>query len=237
MNIKCGAIGLRTAFPSLHRRRSGVQCAVDANNWLALHHSIDSMTFSHRAYLATKDLLRRTPDINVRTTGSQPTGSTPLHFACSGSDIGFHMLEVVIELLDQRADIEAKEANDNTPLLLAAGTGVTDVCDVLWRRGANMRAENVDGKGAWQKAGGSSPSCADWLLKHGAHKTYSTVSSRTRHSVGHSREARYAATTSWSSPYGRQSGPLFRGKGAKGTGRGSQPTSSSKGSQARSSRG
>ena len=56
----------------------------DDNGWTPLHHALDSMTFSPmRAYSAAEALINATPEenLNEQTTGSQPTGFAPLHFA------------------------------------------------------------------------------------------------------------------------------------------------------------
>ena len=47
-----------------------------------------------------------------------------LHFACDGSDKKFKgKLGLLKQLLERSADIDAKEAKGNTPLLVAAGQG------------------------------------------------------------------------------------------------------------------
>ncbi len=39
---------------------------------------------------------------------------TTLYFACDGSDLGFHKVEIVKQLLAARAEIEATDAKDST---------------------------------------------------------------------------------------------------------------------------
>ena len=198
----------------------------DDNGWLPLHHAVDSMTFSQNAFYATLGLIRltRPENINAKTTGSQPHGYTPLHMACDGSDVALSKVEVVKSLLDAHADIEAVDSQRNTPFLLAAPSGLMDVCELLHDRGANINATQIRGMGAWEKASGSSTSVAAWLLSIGAIKTHTTEARRTRGAhVSQSRAFRYASTVSSSSPYSK-------GGGGKGKMRLSQNNGNGKGS-------
>ena len=68
--------------------------------------------------------------------------------ACNGSDVSFSKAALVDELLLYRANIEATDPGGNTPLLLAAGTGLTDVVKRLIEHGANVHATNARGVGA-----------------------------------------------------------------------------------------
>ena len=185
----------------------------DPNGWLPLHHATDSITFSSRAAAAARALIPLTTDLNKQTTGSQPTGYTPLHFACDGSDATFAAAEIAGMLLEYHADVDARDSKDNTPLLLAAGSGVTDVCQVLVHAGCNIKATNINGQGAKEKAWGCSPSLANWLEELGAPDTRGS-SGRTRTGCSDSRQARNDSTLSPHSPYGRGGGK----KGSKGGG-------------------
>ncbi len=187
---------------------------VDDNGWTPLHHALDSMTFSERAGHVARALINDGPNVvHVATTGSQPNKYTPLHFACDGSDLVFGSAGVVAMLLDAESDIEARGGKENTPLLIAAGAGLTDVCKVLVQRGADICATNYQKKSCWQKARGSSPSLADYLASVNALQTEASGSGRTRTGIGQAREARYAATTSWSSNYSYGGGWGWRGSG------------------------
>ena len=100
--------------------------------------------------------MRFTPDkaINAKTTDSQPTpGFMALHFACDGSDKKLKgKLGLLKQLLERSADIDAKDAKGSTPLLVAAGQGLTDACEVLIETGCDKFAVDNDSKGAIEKA-------------------------------------------------------------------------------------
>ena len=175
----------------------------DKNGWTPLHHAIDSMTFSMRARHSAISLATCTPDsaLEAATTGHQPPGWTALHFACEGSDVGLKKLDVVKILLGRRANVEARDAKGNTPLLLAAGTGLTDVCTTLLDSGADKDVTNINDHGAYRIADGCSRTLAEILLARGCPETHSQKSGRTRQGMSQSRLLRGSMTTSASSGY------------------------------------
>ena len=67
-------------------------------------------------------------------------GWTPLHYAASGNDASATRL-----LLDLNAHVDARAANGNTPLMMAAGFGSIDAADVLVRHGADVSLKNKAG--------------------------------------------------------------------------------------------
>ena len=178
---------------------------VDAAGWTPLMHAADAITYCSRAVQVTKDaLLVLSPStlmITAKSTGSQPTGWTALHFACDGSDRDFQKAEIVAKLLEARADVNSREAKGNTPLLVAAGSGLTDVCEVLIFGGADREAINDRLAGAVERAEGCSPSLATYLRSRGVPDTDSRSSGRTRTGVSDNRAARYALTTSTTSRF------------------------------------
>ena len=95
------------------------------------------------------------------------------------------------ELIDRKADLELRDAKDNTPLLLASGVGITDICEILVDGGADVNATNYKGKSCWQKSDGSSTDTNNAMVAAGAPKTYSAASGQTRSGVGSQRQARY----------------------------------------------
>ena len=135
-----------------------------------------------------------TKDINRATRGSMPRGATPLHMACNGSDVDFQKLTIVQALLTQRANLEAEDAGGRTPLLHAAGTGLTGVVGLLIAARANIHATNSRGVGALQMARGSSRTTARLLEDAGCEST-SGESGRTRKTTNPSRAARYATSS------------------------------------------
>ena len=76
--------------------------------------------------------------LNLATTGSQPRGWTCLHFLCDGSDKSFERAWLVDYLLRHKAELEAKCSQGNTPLMLAAATGLDDHVGVLRVYGADL---------------------------------------------------------------------------------------------------
>ena len=66
---------------------------------------------------------------------------TPLHLAAENGH-----LSVVEYLVNQKADINAKEQNDCAPLHLAARNGHLNVVEYLINQKADINAKNKDGK-------------------------------------------------------------------------------------------
>ena len=109
--------------------------------------------------------------MNRGTEGKQPEGYTCLHFACDGSDKEFKRKDIVEKLLENKAELEARDAKGNTPLLTAAGTGVSDLVELLISRRADVNAVNNRGLGALQKAQNHSGDVSRILKDAGARKT------------------------------------------------------------------
>ena len=190
----------------------------DANGWSAVHHAVDSMTFSARAEHAARVLAMCTPVsvLDAKTTGTRPAGFTVLHLLCDGSDVNFSKASVVELLLARKVDMEAKDPKGNTALLMAAATGLTDVCDVLLDSGADKDVYNDNGHGVWQKGYDCSKTFGKHLLKRGCPKWWSYNSGRTREGDGQGRMCRHAMTTSANSLYTSNSVAKSFGKGRKG---------------------
>ena len=81
-----------------------------------------------------------------------------MHFACDGSGRNYNNTRLVHELIKCRVPIEAKDAQGNTPYLLAAGQGLTDVVLLLLQAGTYKNETNFSGVGALQRAWYSSTS-------------------------------------------------------------------------------
>ena len=114
-------------------------------------------------------LVEQTPPhvINAHTTGSQPSGYTCLHFACDGSDKKFARARLVEALLERGATVESRDDKGNTAFLLASGTGVTDVVQVLVHAKADVNVKNDRSLGCMQSAKRCSGSTADALAQAG----------------------------------------------------------------------
>ena len=166
-------------------------------------HAIDTMTLSARAMHAARALATCTPDSvwEAATTGEQPPGYTALHLACDGSDTNLDKLAVVKILLERKVNLEARDAKGNTPLLIAAGTGLTEVCQSLLDYGADKDVKNINDHGAYQNAFFSSLELDTVLLDRGCPYTWSYKKGRTRTGVCEGRRLRETMTTSATSGY------------------------------------
>ena len=142
---------------------------VDVFGWSALHHAIDSSSFSMRAGNAALDLIPLTPRsiINHAITGRICRGFTCLHLAVDGSDKTFLKGKLVKELLEAKAALEDRTEGGVTPFLLACGTGVVDVASVLCHAGADITAVDHNNKTGMQRAVSSSLSMRQMLQASG----------------------------------------------------------------------
>ena len=109
--------------------------------------------------------------IKFKTMGEKAHSYTALHFCCDGSDVNYRRAAQVRLLSEKRADVDPGDGNGNTPFLLAAGTGLADVCEILIDHGAYIHAEGKEGKGALQRAKGNSTAVREVLLRAGCHMT------------------------------------------------------------------
>jgi Ankyrin repeats (3 copies) len=87
-----------------------------------------------------KQLVKQGADPNAQ---SGVNGWTPLQHA-----IHKQQKASVIALLDAGADANARGRNGETPLMMAAGYGYTDILQVLLNRGADPKLETKDGTNA-----------------------------------------------------------------------------------------
>ena len=124
------------------------------DGWLALHHAIDSTVFWSQGIKVVRGLIEMMPveRLRAKTLGGHARGYTAMHLAASGSDKNRQRWEIVELLLQKRVEANAKTPTGNTPLLLAAGTGVIDVMKVLVSGRADLNAVDNEGKSALDKA-------------------------------------------------------------------------------------
>ena len=167
---------------------------VDDQGWSGLIHAANASQYCLRAALAAR-ALAQTSDVNLRTTGAQPPQQAALHFACSGSDTSFQRVYVVEALLEARAQLEAATPKGATPLLLAASSGLTDICRVLLAAGADRSAKNKKGKGALELARGSSRTAGSLLGQWGCPETHGENSPSPACPPSWSKQARYCEST------------------------------------------
>ena len=106
---------------------------LDEDGWSACHHAIDATSYSWRAARAADNLIGRTPlkVLDHQITGSKCTGFTCLHLCSDGSDMNYKRSQLARKLVLHGANLHARTAKGSTPLLLASGSGVTDVLRVL----------------------------------------------------------------------------------------------------------
>ena len=150
--------------------------------------------------------------MNKRTTGSQPSGYTCLHFASEGSDRGYQRAWLVQMLAHSQANLEAVNAKGNTPLLLASSQGAADVVETLISAKADIDAVNDRGLLPMQSASQSSSSTMQLLAGAGAaYPTEGVPSARQWEVRSEARQLRYAMRGS------------RRGRGRGGQ-KGSQPS-------------
>lgn len=166
-------------------------------------HAVNASSYCSRAgnaaiYLVTDTPRKRSGQdgvahkvVNMATTGVRPPGKTALHFACDASDVSYGRDRIVDALLNANADIEARDSKGNTPFLLAAGVGITNVVKLLIDRGAHLHVTNNNGKGALQRARESSSDVRQLLVRHGLWDTHARSDYR-RANTNPQRQARYA---------------------------------------------
>lgn len=101
---------------------------------------------SNNSLASIKELLNTGTDINIRAntghTDMTCYGSTPLH-AASRSRV---YIEVLIYLLEQGANLEARNSRGHTPLHTAVKNGTIEHVNVLLRAGAKTNVHDNQGK-------------------------------------------------------------------------------------------
>ena len=108
-----------------------------------------------------KETIKNSPDlINARSTGER----TPLHNAASKGQ-----LEVARFLLDNKAQVTAKDNSGSTPLHVAANNGHKAMVELLLGRGADVNArDNLQQTPLHLAASEGYQAVAEALLAHGA---------------------------------------------------------------------
>ena len=142
-------------------------------------------------------MIRLTANLNAQTRtpadgrARYPVGYTALHLAACGSDAAFRKAEIASSLIMARADMEIRSEGGCTPLLMACGSGLTDVAKCLIRNRADVHAIDHKGQGVLQKAFCSKELHA-WLTKFTDAETTKGTSGRTREAkITQNRSLRY----------------------------------------------
>jgi ankyrin repeat protein len=114
--------------------------------WNLNHQSDIFSAISNNSLPSIKKLLNTGTDINIRAktgyTDMICSGSTPLHVA-SRSRVN---IEVLTYLLEQGANMEARNERGHTPLHIAVKYGTIEHVNVLLRAGAKMNVHDSQGK-------------------------------------------------------------------------------------------
>ena len=139
---------------------------VDQHGWLAVHYAIQCMVFWSKAVCVVRGLVDMMDEERLRAKippESRCPGYSALHLCAHGSDRLRQRWRVAELLLHRRCEVNSVDANQRTPLLLAAGTGVVDVARVLVEARADLTARDRNGKNAMDKAVASSGSMCAFL--------------------------------------------------------------------------
>ena len=97
----------------------------------------DESTLMLAAIKGQPDLVRQLLDKGAQV--NKP-GWAPLHYAASGGN-----LEVIGQLLQAHAELDAPSPNGTTPLMMAAAYGTPEAVKLLIESGANIDARNAKG--------------------------------------------------------------------------------------------
>ena len=95
-------------------------------------------------------------------TDGQLRGQTPLHIVCGGRDVEDGRDRVIEKLVAKKADMEARDLNDRTPLLVTAGAAYRKGALMLHQLGADMKATKPDGRNFADEAMSANRKLADW---------------------------------------------------------------------------
>ena len=80
---------------------------------------------------------------DVRETQTYGTENTPLHIACMN---GNSSLDIVRYLIEQNANVNARNINGETPLHISASNGFTKLTQELLKRKVNVDVEDTSGR-------------------------------------------------------------------------------------------
>ena len=149
--------------PPLKRDDIRHLAGVDNNGYNVLHFICNEQR-THPYIGMTLRILDLIPPVacSQAPTDGQLRGQTPLHIVCGGRDVEDRRHEVIAKLVEKRADIEARDLNDRTPLLVTAGGAYRKGALMLHRLGADMTATKPNGRNFADEAWGSNRKLAQW---------------------------------------------------------------------------
>ena len=136
---------------------------VDVTGRNALHHAAEA-TFYEQQDQVILDLVKGCGlHVLNALTSNWPIGYTPLMLLCCGSNVKLNSSISADALIRAQTDVNVECSIGNTALLLAAWTGVTDLCKALVDNGANLHHCRHDGKNAALLAMGAGTDTGKYL--------------------------------------------------------------------------
>jgi len=100
--------------------------------------------------------------LNQAPFDGQLRGQTPLHLVSGGRDYENGRHRVIEALVAGNADMELRDLNGRTPLLVAAGAAYCKGAYTLHERGANMTATKSNGRNFADEANGANKKLVSW---------------------------------------------------------------------------
>jgi hypothetical protein len=100
--------------------------------------------------------------LNQTPLDGQLRGLTALHIVSGGRDIEDRRHLVIAALVNAKADIEARDLNGRTPLLVAAGAAYWKGAETLHESGADMKATKPGGRNFADEAKDANRALASW---------------------------------------------------------------------------
>ena len=100
--------------------------------------------------------------LNHKAQSGQLYGMAPLHIVADGRDKEDKRDVVIATLASAKADLEVRDLNGRTPLLVAAGSGYFKGAQQLYKSGADMTATKDNGWNFADAAKGCNSALAAW---------------------------------------------------------------------------
>ena len=100
--------------------------------------------------------------LNQTPLDGQLRGLTALHIVSGGRDIEDRRHLVIAALVNAKANIEARDLNGRTPLLVAAGAAYWKGAETLHESGADMKATKPGGRNFADEAKDANRALASW---------------------------------------------------------------------------
>ena len=123
--------------------RSLLEHGADVNAMDKDHTTPLLLAIQRKMYDITRNLISRGAEPNVKND----RGTTPLHLLLEGDFSNEDDIPDLVRLfLDHDVDVNARDKNHATPLLLAAEEHMDDIAQILLERGADPNVKNTQGK-------------------------------------------------------------------------------------------